>query len=363
MQGLYQQQNDSSKNVDNTNTSFTLNQIRWLRNNDYNFDKMNPKIPLKDRAVLLTDPNHGVFGGTASGDTINVLADRGDAAGVQKYIDYYKQHSTDPPQTNGAPLSPEAYSGRLHLSKQDGGLLKSNQAGAKYPPMNEAEASSGPMPPPMVPSTLGDRIHKGISDVATGVATWGTSFRPPTNGELQQGRGTWADRAKLLAGATTKGLTNEMIASGIGKVAGRFLPKPVPTPTPAPAPQPYINRGDGMFNKQNVINDLASSMGFGGEEGRQIALGELPKKSDEEFAALATKAGYKQLGKYWALTPGKIYEKGGLLSPKKARTILHDKSVRGHALTDKQRRFFGAMSNKKKQDGGSMQRQSAGSYD
>jgi probable phosphoglycerate mutase len=33
------------------------------------------------------------------------------------------------------------------------------------------------------------------------------------------------------------------------------------------------------------------------------------------------------------------------LTPKKAREILHDKSVHGHPLTDKQRRFFGAMSN------------------
>lgn len=31
------------------------------------------------------------------------------------------------------------------------------------------------------------------------------------------------------------------------------------------------------------------------------------------------------------------------LSRQKARTILHDKKVRGHALTDKQRRFFGAV--------------------
>lgn len=32
------------------------------------------------------------------------------------------------------------------------------------------------------------------------------------------------------------------------------------------------------------------------------------------------------------------------LTPTKARKILHDKEVRGHKLTDRQRRFFGAMS-------------------
>jgi len=35
------------------------------------------------------------------------------------------------------------------------------------------------------------------------------------------------------------------------------------------------------------------------------------------------------------------------LTPAKAKEILHDKSVHGHPLTDKQRRFFGAMSNMK----------------
>jgi len=36
--------------------------------------------------------------------------------------------------------------------------------------------------------------------------------------------------------------------------------------------------------------------------------------------------------------------KAGGLTPNKAREILHDKSVHGKELTDKQRRFFGAMS-------------------
>ena len=42
------------------------------------------------------------------------------------------------------------------------------------------------------------------------------------------------------------------------------------------------------------------------------------------------------------------------LTPEKARHILHDKEVHGHPLTDKQRRFFGAMSNK--EDGGWLQK-------
>ncbi len=39
-----------------------------------------------------------------------------------------------------------------------------------------------------------------------------------------------------------------------------------------------------------------------------------------------------------------IMKKGGSLTANKAREILHDKEVHGHPLTDKQRKFFGAMS-------------------
>jgi hypothetical protein len=41
----------------------------------------------------------------------------------------------------------------------------------------------------------------------------------------------------------------------------------------------------------------------------------------------------------------------GGISPEKAAQILHDGTIRGHKITDKQRRFFGAMSDKK-QNGG-----------
>lgn len=34
------------------------------------------------------------------------------------------------------------------------------------------------------------------------------------------------------------------------------------------------------------------------------------------------------------------------MSPEKARTILHDKSIRGHPLTPKQRGLFGAIAGK-----------------
>lgn len=36
------------------------------------------------------------------------------------------------------------------------------------------------------------------------------------------------------------------------------------------------------------------------------------------------------------------------MSPEKARTILHDKSIRGHPLTEKQRGLFGSIASKGK---------------
>lgn len=40
------------------------------------------------------------------------------------------------------------------------------------------------------------------------------------------------------------------------------------------------------------------------------------------------------------------------LTKEKARKILHDKEVRGHPLTDKQRKFFGAKASGSARKGG-----------
>lgn len=54
--------------------------------------------------------------------------------------------------------------------------------------------------------------------------------------------------------------------------------------------------------------------------------------------------------------------KGGKISAKKAKEILHDGTVHGQPITDKQRRFFGAMSNKKA-DGGKIVGKGTGTSD
>lgn len=55
------------------------------------------------------------------------------------------------------------------------------------------------------------------------------------------------------------------------------------------------------------------------------------------------------------------YKQGGSVSPSKAKEILHDGTIRGKKITEKQRKFFGAMSNKA-EDGASVEQLSENPY-
>jgi hypothetical protein len=65
--------------------------------------------------------------------------------------------------------------------------------------------------------STGERIHNAISDIGTGVATWGTSLRPPNQQEIKQGRGDWGQRSKLLANSATQGIANELVGGAMSK--------------------------------------------------------------------------------------------------------------------------------------------------
>jgi hypothetical protein len=60
-------------------------------------------------------------------------------------------------------------------------------------------------------------VGNDINDVGTGILTWGTGLRPPSDEEIQQGRGSWNDRTPLLTGAVTQGLMNEMAPALVQK--------------------------------------------------------------------------------------------------------------------------------------------------
>jgi hypothetical protein len=58
--------------------------------------------------------------------------------------------------------------------------------------------------------------------------------------------------------------------------------------------------------------------------------------------------GFENMERYGNNDNPAYFQAGGQISPDKAREILHDGTVHGHPITDRQRRFFGAMSNKSK---------------
>lgn len=83
------------------------------------------------------------------------------------------------------------------------------------------------------------RVGNAITDLGTGILTWGTEFRPPTDYELERNRysadkgffGTQYDRARSIARAGSWGLADIMtgaVMSGIGK-PNRFATNFVPS--------------------------------------------------------------------------------------------------------------------------------------
>lgn len=107
----------------------------------------------------------------------------------------------------------------------------------------------------------------GLQDLGTNMLTMGTQLRKPTEDEIKRGRGTWGDRAPVIAGAVTAGVANELTAGGMGYLAGKIaqrgaskmLPSMVteeapriikaPKIVPEPAPGPRL-----QFKKPEVVN-------------------------------------------------------------------------------------------------------------
>ena len=180
--------------------------------------------------------------------------------------------------------------------KQVGGILKNNP--------NVTSAMVNYMRKPKDTNTqtitatpaLGDKMHDAISDAGTGVATWGTSFRRPTQNELQQGRGNWGERTKLISGAITQGLANELVGGVIGKVAGRLVTKSVTKSVPKSS---TIDTGSSMWNKGQILDELVSKIP---EDYRREIRGQMVNLSKEEFAKEAKKAGYIDFGHHWGVS-------------------------------------------------------------
>lgn len=124
------------------------------------------------------------------------------------------------------------------------------------------------------PITDAERTHNKIADVATGVATWGTQLREPTQTELNQGRAGGMKRLGLLARSATWGLGNELtggllakaLPAVANKVAGRTIKQLYYQEAPwtfKPKPGAYYHRSPDLTN---VVSKEGNLQGFGSSE-------------------------------------------------------------------------------------------------
>jgi TP901 family phage tail tape measure protein len=68
--------------------------------------------------------------------------------------------------------------------------------------------------------TFGDKLHNFFADMATGVLTWSTQFRPPRAEELVAGRGSWEERAPMVSTAAIYGMADEMTGKVVSSIPG-----------------------------------------------------------------------------------------------------------------------------------------------
>lgn len=123
-----------------------------------------------------------------------------------------------------------------------------------------------------------ENIHNNLSDIATGVATWGTQLRKPTEQEIRDGRAGGTRRVGLLARAATAGIANELVGGAmsvipgvINKIGGRTLKQLYYQEAPwtfKPTKGAYYHRSPDL---NNVINKEGNLIGFGSSEAGRAA--------------------------------------------------------------------------------------------
>jgi hypothetical protein len=103
---------------------------------------------------------------------------------------------------------------------------------------------------------------------------------------------------------------------------------------------PYNRANKGQNDLNFLLGKFMPDLAGGGDDGGEMAMGGYLNNYQEGGMVLMPE--YLEIPKF---------KKGGLTA-KKAREILHDKSVHGKPLTDKQRKYFGYISSQKKANGG-----------
>jgi hypothetical protein len=186
---------------------------------------------------------------------------------------------------------------------------------------------------------IGEKIHNAISDIGTGVSTWGNSFRAPTEEEKVGNRTGWDYRSQFLAKQATQGMVNELTGGAISKVAGvlskgtvkatSFIQPEVKIEAPAVIGETDAVKAkmakfqakidaskaangfetakpntSGIYNKAEVINHYLGSypkgLGAGIKE-------DIMSKSKDEFSQFVKdKTNFQQTANHWIYSPSKL---------------------------------------------------------
>lgn len=216
-----------------------------------------------------------------------------------------------------------------YVKKQKGGLLKA-QFGIVGP--NCRGKCWSP--------SLKDKTGAGGGDMTSVDGAPVTPQELAASGYDIYGKKVAKQRAKDLAASGFQGVTPDIVAMAAGDSARLVAKFPNFEKYRGLVDQKRAGRLSGMpINDQNKILPYADNFLDRMIDNIQIQNGRpVPMTVPEILSQFTSPENYTQ-----SVKSNYKLQKGGL-TPDKARQILHDKSVHGYPLTDKQRRFFGAMS-------------------
>lgn len=214
--------------------------------------------------------------------------------------------------------------------------------------------------------TGGYQVGQGIGKTALGVTKIATGITNPSNilsgiGDIGEGVGSTVGNlnaksamgdydksgyvsGKRLARAAedfndTMGLSSKLY--GMGKsVVDLSKGKPGALASFSANQTPYSKTNRKNQDLNFLLGKFLPDLSGGGADGGEMAMGGYLNNYQE--------GGMVSMPEDFEIPK---FKKGGL-TPKKAREILHDKSVHGNPLTDKQRKYFGYISSQKKSSGG-----------
>jgi hypothetical protein len=186
-------------------------------------------------------------------------------------------------------------------------------------------------------------IMGGIGDIGEGVGS--TVGNLNAKSAMRDYNKSGYVSGKRLANAatdfnTTMGLSSKLYGIGSSAVGLAKNPSNKSLNTFLSNQTPFNRANKGQNDLNFLLGQFMPGLNGGGDTGGEMAMGGYLNNYQE--------GGMVSMPEDFEIPK---FKKGGL-TPKKAREILHDKSVHGNPLTDKQRKYFGYISSQKKSSGG-----------